>query len=207
MPTLKLTYFDFHGGRGEVARLAFSMGGIEFEDDRFTFAQWADLKPTMPFQAVPVLEIDGQQVAQSNGINRYAGKRSGLYPEDLLQAAFCDEAMDAVEDVAAALVSTFSIENEDEKKVARQALADGPLTNYLRFLSARLEARGGEWFADDRLTVADLKVFLWVRYLRSGNLDHVPTDLVDRLAPNLVQHFERVAAHEGVKAYYDARKG
>ena len=30
MPKLKLTYFDFHGGRGEPARLALSMGGIPF---------------------------------------------------------------------------------------------------------------------------------------------------------------------------------
>jgi hypothetical protein len=31
MPKLKLTYFDFHGGRGEPARLALSIGGIPFE--------------------------------------------------------------------------------------------------------------------------------------------------------------------------------
>jgi hypothetical protein len=29
MPRLKLTYFDFHGGRGEPARLALSMGGMK----------------------------------------------------------------------------------------------------------------------------------------------------------------------------------
>ena len=34
MPKLKLTYFDFHGGRGEPARLALSIGGIPFEDAR-----------------------------------------------------------------------------------------------------------------------------------------------------------------------------
>ena len=34
MAKLKLTYFDFHGGRGEPARLALSIGGIAFEDDR-----------------------------------------------------------------------------------------------------------------------------------------------------------------------------
>jgi prostaglandin-H2 D-isomerase / glutathione transferase len=27
MAKLKLTYFDFHGGRGEPARIALSMGG------------------------------------------------------------------------------------------------------------------------------------------------------------------------------------
>ena len=31
MPKLKLTYFDFHGGRGEPAKLALSIGGIPFE--------------------------------------------------------------------------------------------------------------------------------------------------------------------------------
>ena len=34
MAKLKLTFFDFHGGRGEPARLALSIGGIPFEDDR-----------------------------------------------------------------------------------------------------------------------------------------------------------------------------
>ena len=40
MPKLKLTYFDFHGGRGEPARLALSIGGIPFEDDRVAPADW-----------------------------------------------------------------------------------------------------------------------------------------------------------------------
>jgi hypothetical protein len=34
MTKQKLTYFDFHGGRGEPARLALSISGIPFEDDR-----------------------------------------------------------------------------------------------------------------------------------------------------------------------------
>ena len=40
MSNLKLTYFDFHGGRGEPARLALSIGGIPFQDDRVAFADW-----------------------------------------------------------------------------------------------------------------------------------------------------------------------
>ena len=34
MAKLKLSYFDFHGGRGAPARIALSIGGIAFEDDR-----------------------------------------------------------------------------------------------------------------------------------------------------------------------------
>ena len=106
MPKLTLVYFDFHGGRGEPARLALSIGGVPFEDRRVTFAEWSAMKKETPYGSLPVLEVDGQRVAQSNGINRYVGKLAGLYPSDPLQAAFCDEPMDAV-DWFAPLLSAF----------------------------------------------------------------------------------------------------
>ena len=34
MSKVKLTYFDFDGGRGEPIRIALSIGGIDFEDHR-----------------------------------------------------------------------------------------------------------------------------------------------------------------------------
>ena len=202
MAKLKLTYFDFHGGRGEVARIALSIGKIPFEDDRIPFEEWPRRKPAMPFHGLPVLEVDGVCVTQSNAINRYAGKLADLYPSDPLQALICDEVMDAVEDVTIKTVATFSIENEEEKKGARKALVDGPLRLYLERLEERLVQQGGEWFAGGRISVADLKVFVWVGHLKSGKLDHVPVDLPDRVAPKLVVHLERVRNHPGVKAYY-----
>jgi prostaglandin-H2 D-isomerase / glutathione transferase len=47
---------------------------------------------------------------------------------------------------------------------------------------------------------------MWIRWLRSGVLDYIPKDLVDRVAPLLVQHFERVASHPRVAEYYKRRK-
>lgn len=205
MPELKLTYFDFHGGRGEPARLAMFMGGIEFEDRRVPLAEWPAVKEETPFNAVPVLEVDGKTLTQSNAINRYVGKLAGLYPSDPWQAALCDEVMDAIEDIVNEVVATFTIENEEEKRAARQALADGPLRFYLERLQTRLEQTGGEYFADNRLTVADLKVFVWIRNLRSGLLDYIPTDLPDRIAPLLVEHLERVNKHPKITAYYKSR--
>jgi glutathione S-transferase len=152
-----------------------------------------------------VLEVDGQEVTQSNGINRFVGRLTDLYPTDPLQAAFCDEAMDAVEDATGPLVATFSIRDEEEKKAKRTELANGPLTFYLTRMEACLKARGGEYFADNRITVADLKVWLWIRHIKSGQLDYIPTDLPDRVAPLLVAHAERVASHPQVKAYYEMR--
>jgi len=205
MTKLKLTYFDFDGGRGEVPRLALAIAGIAFEDDRVAFADWEARKPGTPFGAMPVLEANGENVAQSNAINRYVGRLAGLYPDDFWQAALCDETMDAVEDISTKLFATFNMP-EEEKKRSRKALADGPLTFYLERLQQRLEERGGEYFADGRLTVADLKVYLWIRHLRSGALDHIPADLVDRVAPALAAHCERVKAHPCVAAYYAKRE-
>ncbi len=202
MPKLKLTYFDFHGGRGEPARLALFIGGLEFEDRRVAFSEWPALKPKMPFHALPVLEVDGKVLTQSNSINRFVGKLAGLYPHDPWQASLCDEVMDAIEDITYQIGTTFTIKNDDAKRSARQALADGPLRLYLERLQVRLEQSGGQYFAEDRLTVADLKVFVWIRYLRSGTLDHIPTDLPDRVAPLLLEHFQRVNDHPKVVAYY-----
>ena len=62
-----------------------------------------------------------------------------------------------------------------------------------------------EYFAGNSLTVADLKAFVQVRSLRSGKLDHVPADLVQRLAPGLVKHQERIEGDPRVVAYYASR--
>lgn len=200
MPKLKLTYFDFHGGRGEPAKLALSIGGIQFEDDRVAPADWPARKADTPFGALPVLEVDGQALAQSNAINRYVGKLTDLYPSDAWQAALCDEVMEAVEDINTKLAATIFLP-EDEKKTQRKSLVEGPIPFYLTRLQQRL-AHGGRYFAADRLTVADLKVFVWIRHLKSEVLDHLPADLPDRVAPKLVEHYERVKNDPRVQAYY-----
>jgi prostaglandin-H2 D-isomerase / glutathione transferase len=205
MAKLKLTYFDFDGGRGEPARLALTVGGVAFEDHRIAGKDWPAFRDKTPFFAMPTLEVDGKVVSQSNSINRYVGKLTSLYPKDDWQALLCDEIMDAAEDIGTRVAQTMDLP-EDAKKKAREELVAGRITRYLDQFQERLAAAGGEYFADKRLTVADLKVFMWIRWLRSGVLDYIPKDLVDRVAPLLVQHFERVASHPRVAEYYKRRK-
>lgn len=204
MPELKLRYFDFNGGRGEAARLAMAIGNVPFEDERIRIEDWPNVKGTTPFGQLPVLHVDGEEITQTNTINRYVGRLAGLYPENDLEAARCDEVMSAIEDVMFQIVPTLFMQDEDQKRTAREALADGPIPLVVTRLGEMLERRGGEYFADGRLTVADLKVFLWVRYLRSDMLDYVPTSIVDDHAPGLVNHFEQVNAHPAIVAWYQA---
>ena len=206
MDSLKLTYFDIHGGRAEAARLALHVGRIAFEDRRFAFSEFAEVRKSTPLSQVPTLHINDLQVTQSGAITRYVGKLAGLYPENALQALLCDEVMDALEDVNIKIAATFGLTG-DELKNARLALVAGPLPKYLRWLEQQLDSHGGEYFADNRLTIADLCAFVNVRALSSGNLDHVPTGLVEAVAPKLNAYMQRIAGIAAIAQYYTKAAG
>lgn len=204
MPAYKLTYFDFDGGRAEPIRIAFHAAGIDFEDNRITFPEFGETRSDIRFHAVPVLEIDGAQITQSNAIGRYVGKMADLYPQDPLQALYCDEAMGAIEDLTHYVVQTFGLK-DDDLVAARKALTEGRITTFLKGLDDLLTRGGGDFFADQQMTMADLKVFMQTRSLISGTLDHVPTDIVQELAPGLIEHEKRISSDPRVVAYYSSR--
>ena len=204
MSGYKLTYFDIDGGRGEVTRIALHAAGIEFEYNRISFPEFGEARGNMRFNAVPVLEVDGEEVSQSDAMSRYVGRLAGLYPTDPMQALYCDEVMGALEDLTHFTVQTFGLEG-DALKEARKQLVDGKMTVFLRGVQGLLHRGGGEYFADNQLTVADLRSFVQVRSLSAGLLDHVPADIVQTVAPDLLEHHQRVAADSRVIAYYAGR--
>ena len=122
-----------------------------------------------------------------------------LFPQDVP-----DEVLDALEDLLHYIVRSFGLQGE-ALRLAREELVDGWLSVYLRGLDELLTRGGGDYFADNRLTVADLKTFVQTRSITAGNLDHVPTDIVQRLAPGLVEHQQRIESDPRVVAYYAAR--
>lgn len=201
MDQLKITYFDVDGGRAEPARLALHIGGIAFEDHRFAFSEFAEVRKATPLSQVPTLQVNDVQVTQSGAITRYVGKLSGLYPEDAFQALLCDEIMDGVEDASIKLGVTFGLTGDDLKN-ARNDLVESVFPKYLRWLQKQLESHGGEFFAASRLTIADLKVFVFIRGLNSGHLDHVPTNLVETVAPKLNEHMQRIAQIPVIAQHY-----
>ena len=201
MNKLKLTYFDFPGGRAEPTRLALHIGGVAFEDYRFPFSDFPEVRKSTPLNQVPTLQINDLLVTQSDAITRYVGKLTGLYPADNLQALFCDEVMSALEDVNIKIGATFGMTG-DELKNARTALVAGALPQYLQWLQKQLESHGGEYFADNRLTIADLKALVCLRGLNSGKLDHIPSNLIDAVAPKLEAYLQRIGNVPAIAQYY-----
>jgi len=68
---ISLTYFGIQAA-AEKIRLAFHLGGVDFEDVRIAFPDWAALKPTTPYGQLPFVEIDdAPKMAQSGAMLRY----------------------------------------------------------------------------------------------------------------------------------------
>lgn len=205
MTKLKLTYFDFDGGRGETIRLALVLGNVPFEDDRVTREKWKQIKSQQPFGALPVLYVDGVPLAQSNAISRYVGKLADMYPSDPWQAALCDETLETVEEMTMHIGSTISLPDEEKKK-KRLLLASETLPVFLKGLDRRLKSSGGTYFANQQLTIADIKVYDLIQWVSSGILDHIPQDLVELNASSLMRHCEMIKSDPRIKSYYDKRK-
>merc|ERR1712098_795299 len=82
MPAIKLTYFNLRG-RGELPRLLLAYASCPYQDQRITVPwedpkPWEDLKPMTPFGQLPLLEWEGEEIAQCLGVSRFLAKELGL---------------------------------------------------------------------------------------------------------------------------------
>ncbi|CAM9329103.1 unnamed protein product [Discosporangium mesarthrocarpum] len=204
MPSITLTYFDA-AGRAEPARLAFFIGGVEFEDKRVGFPEFMEMKPTLPYGQLPVLEVDGVTYAQSSAIVRYAGKISGLYPEDNLAALKVDEIVSSVDDFNNLLGPSMREKDPEKKKAMREAMLDGPLVVVMGNMEKQLKANPGDWFVGDSITIADLVANIPAKILLAGQVDHIPPSTLDAF-PALKAHAEVVSKHPKVVEYYASKK-
>jgi glutathione S-transferase len=198
MSKFKLSYFDFPGGRGEECRLALHVAGVEFDDDRIPGAAWADKKAATPFGAMPVLEVEGQgSLAQSNVILRYVGHAHGLHPSDPWKAAQHESIMGAAEDLRAQLTPVLRIKG-DEREAARKEFADGPLAAWISNVDKLVE---GPFVGGKAIGVADLKLYIVMKWFISGGVDHISGDVFAK-SPKLSALYEAVDSHPKVRDWY-----
>ena len=96
--TYTLHYFNLYA-RGEPIRFLLHHAGVEFEDHEITFQEWPKVKPTMPNNVVPCLELkDGTKMGETLAILRFLGHEHGYYPEDIDEAWEVDCMLDGVAD-------------------------------------------------------------------------------------------------------------
>jgi glutathione S-transferase len=154
--TYKLTYFNIRG-LAEPIRLLFHYAQVKFEDNRIEPENWPGLKQSFPWSQLPVLELgNGVVISQSLAINRFLAKRFNLAGETDLEAAQCDELVDALKDVHNVLRPAINEKDESKKHEMKVKIAQEVVPNFFAKIGAILEKNGGKYFVGKNLTWADL---------------------------------------------------
>ena len=184
----RLTYLDLRSS-AEPIRLALFIGGVEFEDERVTYAAVNEMRPTLPFGQLPVLRLPGGgeglgRASQSLALLRWAGRRAGLYPSEGAEAQLrCDEIEQAIADLQAALQPLWYEAacrrnphdgqpmvplSAEQLAEARRCVASVLLPARLGQLEARLAMSGGAFFCGESLTTCDLLWYVFATEVLDG---------------------------------------
>jgi glutathione S-transferase len=206
-PSLKLTYFPVPG-RAEPIRLALFMAGIPFEDVHVTHEQLLALKPSLPFQCVPVLEVNGEVISQALAILRYVGSLSGLYPTaNPIDAIRVDEVFALIDELYNAPTFSASLHASDpaKKEELGAAAASSEIPKSLGFLDKRVSDFNAEHATGATLNVADLAIYVLVSNLSTGRLKGVPPTIAEPFK-SLQRVRENVHAHPKVAKWNATKK-
>lgn len=153
----KLTYFNGRG-RAEFSRVIFAQAGVQFEDVRIERAQWLELKPKTPFGQLPLLEVEGVTLCQSQTIARFLARKFDLVGKTDLEQARSDMIVDCFGDVSKPMMKIMMESDEAKKAELKKKFLEEELPKSLAAVEKLLEGnKGGDgFFVGDAVTWADL---------------------------------------------------
>ena len=154
---------------------------------------------------MPVLELeDGTMMPESTCILRYLARLHGFYPTDPLELARAEEALNAMEDIAAKFTAPFFAKEASAKEAATNELFDNVLPAYLKIVEKDLATR--KFIAGDNLTFADFYCGgLYTNFVNNDIVGFAADKWKTALdnAPNFKAYGERFSAE--MKTYLDTR--
>lgn len=189
----RLHYFKGRG-RAETTRWMLAVSQINFQNVAIESPEaLASLRATgkLPFDQMPLLEIDGLNLSQSSAMIRYLARRGRYYGETDADALWCDMIAGAVADFAeTSLQAAFQPTGE----AAVESLS-GRFEKFGPKFEARLAKNGTGFCAGARLTFADVVL----AEALSAYLDWCRDILVD--TPLLEVLHDRVLREPGIARY------
>lgn len=198
-PAYKLTYFDARG-LAESIRFLLSYGNIEFEDVRVDFKDWAQLKTTMPFGQMPILEVDGKNVFQSAAICRYLAKQVKLNGSNDWEDLEIDSVADTISDLRVKLSGSFYEQDEERKAKLKQMHVNETMPYYFSRFDGIAEKNGG-YLANGKLSWVDLYL---VAILDTWATVYEVNDVLEKY-PNLQKVRKNVCEVPAIKAWIEKR--
>ncbi|KAK6024788.1 glutathione S-transferase protein [Ostertagia ostertagi] len=194
----KLIYFNGRGA-GEIIRQLFVIAGQDFEDKRLTIEEWPKYKSEMPFNQVPVLEVDGKQLPQSFAIVRYLARQFGYAGKTPWEEAIVDMIGDQFKDYLVEVSPVLRVVmGFDKGNVAKRRNSSSARDKFMTFMTKTLQKQQSGYLVGDSLTWPDL-------YLAEGAelAKKIPT-LYDGF-PELRAHSEKIRSIPELKKWIESR--
>ncbi|XP_010641992.1 hematopoietic prostaglandin D synthase [Fukomys damarensis] len=194
MPNYKLMYFNMRG-RAEIIRYIFAYLDIKYEDHRIEEADWPEIKSTLPFGKIPVLEVDGLLLHQSLAIARYLTKNTDLAGKTAMEQCQADALVDTLDDFMSCF--PWAEKKQEVKNEMFNKLLTREAPHLLQSLGTYLGDK--EWFIGNSVTWAD---FYWD--ICSTTLLVLKPDLLDS-HPSLQTLRKKVQAIPAIAAWIQQR--
>ncbi len=159
-PSYRLTYFD-EQGRAELIRMIFRFSNVEFEDVRIQDEEWEKLRsdPRIKFQELPILEINGKPLAQSQTIVRYLAQKFGYLPTDPDAALPISELYSFINsDISDKQFLGSYFDDPEAKEKYRSDFWESQLPKRLAFIEKILESNTSGFLIGDQMTLADFSL-------------------------------------------------
>lgn len=180
------------------------IGKVPFEDIRVDPKDFEEFRKKTPLGSLPVAEIDGKMVAQSNALLRYFGHLAGLYPKDAFQALLVDQIIDTIIDFNNAL-SNSGGSTPEEKTIARNETIKIAGERYFggaQRMIEQIHSGDGKFIFGEKPTTADVAIAGMYLFMRTGFIDYVSYDALDGYT-RMKEIFEAVVRIEEVQHYLE----
>ncbi|ELU14077.1 hypothetical protein CAPTEDRAFT_165896 [Capitella teleta] len=160
----------------------------------------------MPYGQLPVLEVDGKQLAQSKAICRYLAKELKLMGSNPWEEAKGDMIVDYVEDMRSPIIRIFHEKDEERRKLQTQLFKEQQLPTFLKNLERDLtDNKDGEgYFIGDKMTWTDILFVTTISVIKLFAEKYNMEFSLEKF-PKLSALVERVESSEAIAAWIAKR--
>ena len=200
MPKYSLHYFAVNG-RAAISRAILTYAKADWTNILINREDWPTIKKSglCEFEQVPVLEVDGKKMCESNAINLYLGETFNLLGKDSEENYQIYNLLMTHEDLGKPLSEFMSCKDESKKNELKQKIVE-KLNFFLgKFEKRYIELGKGKYFLGDKFTLAD--IFLAVAIPTLIDLLGI-NDFPYETSPNVGALVKRIKENE-LKEFYE----
>ncbi|ESO08984.1 hypothetical protein HELRODRAFT_168913 [Helobdella robusta] len=159
MASAKLFYFDGRG-RAELIRMVLTACGVKYSETCMSSKeQFLELRPSLLFGQLPLLEIDNVKIVQTNAIVRHLARTHKLDGKDEKEKTLIDQYYEGSRDFLASFMGAgFMVALEKVAEHAKPALLNSDCNFKITYCKVLKENGSSGYLVGSTMTLADLSL-------------------------------------------------